>query len=259
MQIEFHAPYAQNSGEVQNRSLPTRRPACKVKRVPLSRLDRPQVVATVHTSAGLRLAKSLGPEDVDFLELRLDALSGDIGAVDRAIPQFRLPILLTVRHPDEGGVGKLSSGQRSELFARFMDHASLVDVELRSVRSMRPVIASAKAGRVIVVISDHHFRGTPGLRRLRERQRLAFEAGADVFKLATAANDPGSMARLLDFSAGNSPGPRGIMGMGKFGRVSRLALARAGSALNYGYIDRPNAEGQWEARELRKLIDRLDG
>ena len=47
------------------------------------------------------------------------------------------------------------------------------------------------------------------------------------------------------------------MGMGVFGKVSRLALAKAGSALNYGYLDRPNAPGQWEARELKKLISQI--
>ena len=44
------------------------------------------------------------------------------------------------------------------------------------------------------------------------------------------------------------------MGMGKFGKASRLALAKAGSVLNYGYLDCPNAPGQWEATELKRLL-----
>jgi 3-dehydroquinate dehydratase len=28
--------------------------------------------------------------------------------------------------------------------------------------------------------------------------------------------------------------------------------------LNYGYLDRPNAPGQWEARELKALLSRID-
>ena len=48
------------------------------------------------------------------------------------------------------------------------------------------------------------------------------------------------------------------MGMGEFGRVSRLALAKAGSVLNYGYLDEPNAPGQWEARELRQLLTAIE-
>ena len=43
----------------------------------------------------------------------------------------------------------------------------------------------------------------------------------------------------------------------RMGQVSRLVLACAGSILNYGYLDKPNAPGQWEARELRELLRRL--
>jgi len=45
-----------------------------------------------------------------------------------------------------------------------------------------------------------------------------------------------------------------VMGMGNFGKISRLTLAKAGSVLNYGYLDHPNAPGQWEARDLKRQI-----
>jgi 3-dehydroquinate dehydratase-1 len=47
------------------------------------------------------------------------------------------------------------------------------------------------------------------------------------------------------------------MGMGRFGKVSRLLLAQAGSVLNYGYLDRPNASGQWEATILKQRLKEL--
>ena len=92
---------------------------------------------------------------------------------------------------------------------------------------------------------------------MRDRERRAFSAGADVFKIATATNEPRTLARLLEFSATPARGHRAVMGMGKFGQVSRLALACAGSILNYGFLDKPNAPGQWEARELRALIHNI--
>jgi len=216
------------------------------------------VVATVHSVAGLRLATRLRPEEVDILELRVDALVGQLEAVRRTLPRLRHPVLLTVRHPDEGGVGKLSAGRRRELFAEFLPHARLLDVELRSVESMRGVIASAKQRGVTVVISDHYFRSTPTLARMSDRQRRAFAAGGDIFKIAVMAGDGRALARLLEFAARNPAKPRAVMGMGGFGKVSRLALARAGSVLNYGYLDQPNAPGQWEARELKRLFARLE-
>ena len=244
---------------MKQRPKPLTRRLSGVKRLPSSALKRPLVVAAVHSLAGLRLAAKLKPGGVDILELRLDALEPELAAVRRMLPLLRLPVLITARHPAEGGLGRLSARRRRELFVEFLPRASLLDVELRSIRSMRGVIASARARGVIVVVSDHHFRATPALARMRARQRRAFAAGADVFKLAAAAGDARSMSRLLGFAACHSPGPRAIMGMGKFGQVSRLVLARAGSVLNYGYLDRPNAPGQWEARELRTLLDRIGG
>ena len=218
---------------------------------------RPLVVATAHSAAGLRIASGLGPREVDLVEVRVDALLGQLGLLRRVLPTLNLPVLLTVRHPAEGGLGGLTLFQRKELFAEFLPHAALVDVELRSVRALGSVMAAAKARGALVVVSDHHFAATPSLRSMRDRERRAFSAGADVFKIATATNEPRSFARLLEFSAAAAQGPRAVMGMGKFGQVSRLSLARAGSVLNYGYLDKPNAPGQWEARELRALIHNI--
>jgi 3-dehydroquinate dehydratase-1 len=47
------------------------------------------------------------------------------------------------------------------------------------------------------------------------------------------------------------------MGMGALGKVSRLVFAEAGSVLNYGYLDRPNASGQWEATLLKQRLKEL--
>ena len=39
--------------------------------------------------------------------------------------------------------------------------------------------------------------------------------------------------------------------------MSRLLFARCGSVLNYGYLHRPNASGQWEAWELKARLGEL--
>jgi 3-dehydroquinate dehydratase-1 len=228
-----------------------------VNKLSESKLSVPLVVATVHSQAGLRLAEPLGRRDVDVLEIRVDALVEKLPGVRKLAANAKLPILLTVRNPAEGGIGNLSAATRKKLLAEFLPAAAFVDVELRSAVAMREVIAEAKARGVRVVISDHHFRRTPTLAQMRERRRRAFAAGADVFKLACLADDAVAVARLIEFVADRNVGPVAAMGMGKFGQVSRLALACAGSTLNYGYLDRPNAPGQWEARELKALLRRL--
>ena len=203
------------------------------------------------------MAERLERGEVDLLELRADALADCMAGVRKFLHNAKLPVLLTVRHPDEGGIGKLSSAKRRSLFDELLPFAALVDVELRSVAALREVIAAAKERRIRVVVSDHHFHRTPTLAKMRERRRRAIAAGADVFKLAAVAEDAGAVARMIDFVAAGGALPLAVMGMGRFGRVSRLVLASAGSVLNYGYLDKPNAPGQWEARELMGLLQRI--
>ena len=173
------------------------------------------------------------------------------------LAKAKVPVLLTVRHPAEGGIGNLPTATRRHLFAEFLPHAALVDVELRSIAVLRPVIEEAKKRGIAVVVSDHHFQRTPTLAQMRERRKRAVAAGADIFKLATLTDDAASLARLIDFASTGKARSLAVMGMGKLGQVSRLVLACAGSVLNYGYLDRPNASGQWEARELKRLLAKL--
>ena len=218
----------------------------------------PRVVGAVHTLAGLRLAQKLRPESLDVVEIRIDALLEHLLEVERTIPRIAVPVLITARHPAEGGLGNLPANRRRELLARFLPHAALVDVELRSAPGFRSLIEEVKAAGATLVISDHHFRRMPSLAQMRARQERAFRAGAAIFKLATVLPAAGDFARLLELAGERAPGPRALMGMAKFGQVSRLALAQAGSVLNYGYLDRPNAPGQWEARELKQFLGRLE-
>ena len=48
--------------------------------------------------------------------------------------------------------------------------------------------------------------------------------------------------------------PLAVMGMGAFGKVSRLALGKSGSVLNYGYLDKPQVSGQWPAALLKERL-----
>ena len=213
------------------------------------------VVGAVHTLPGLRLASRLKKGDIDVIEIRVDAFASELPALRRALPGLTgIPLLLTVRHPAEGGLNKLAVSHRRTLIDEFLPHAALLDLELRSFPALAETAAAAQAQGITLVVSDHHFRRTPSLRQLHIRQRRAFAVGADLFKVATLTSTAGDFARLLDFCARPASRPHSVMGMGRFGPASRLALAQAGSVLNYGYLHTSNAPGQWEARELRRLL-----
>jgi 3-dehydroquinate dehydratase I len=217
----------------------------------------PLVVGTVHSAGSIQAAAKLKPGDVDVLEFRIDALADRLDAAERAMQNARFPALLTVRHPEEGGINNLDAKKRKELYRRFLPHAALIDVELRSLPGFSDIVAEARAAGCAIVVSNHDFKKTPLLKALIEREKRACAEGADVFKVACVASSAHELAKLLEFTARPAKWPRSVMGMGRFGRASRLALAEAGSVLNYGYLHEANAPGQWEARELRKLIPRL--
>jgi 3-dehydroquinate dehydratase-1 len=217
----------------------------------------PKIVGTVHSPGSLRAALRLREGDVDFLELRVDHFAGDPAALLRAAPRLPAPLIVTVRHPSEGGAHPLESRRRRELFTEFLPVANCIDVELRSVSGFADIIAKARATGVGVIVSDHHFHRTPSGRSLAGRLRRASLAQADVFKIAAFAATADDVATLLNLLANPAPLPLSVMGMGRFGKVSRLLFAQAGSVLNYGYLDQPNASGQWEAKLLKKRVAEL--
>jgi 3-dehydroquinate dehydratase-1 len=219
----------------------------------------PQVVAAVHSPGALRCARKIRPGEVDFLEIRVDNFADDPSILPPVVPRLRLPLIITVRHPAEGGAHDLSFSRRRELYARYLPYAEFIDVELRSWEKMGATIAAARAAGVRVIASAHDFRGTPSTDRLQQFIDRAHAAEADVCKLASVAETPAALGQLLGTLARPQPLPLSVMGMGRFGKISRLLFAQAGSVLNYGYLDRPNANGQWEARLLKKRLAELGG
>ncbi len=225
--------------------------------------NRPRVVAAVWSEATLRAAAELTPHGApDLLELRVDAFAPDPARLDALAAGAARPLIVTVRHPGEGGLdAALDLPARRRLYERFLPAAAWVDIELRSLRSLAAVVAQARERGGRLIASFHDFQGTPSTRRLRALADRAAGAGADVCKIAATTRTPGDLARLLDLlERHGGPGalPLAVMGMGPLGKASRPALAAAGSVLNYGYLGGgAQVPGQWPAAQLRARIDEL--
>lgn len=219
--------------------------------------NAPQVVGTVHSPGSLAAGLRQTPSAVDLLELRVDAFADNLRPLLAAAPRLRVPAIVTVRHPAEGGANGLSAAHRCALYRQFLPFARFIDVELRSATVLADVIGAAQEHGVHVILSSHDFQRTPPTEELLRRAALARRAGADVFKIATVTRTPAELARLVALFAKQPALPTAAMGMGPLGKVSRLLFGRLGSLLNYGYLHRPNADGQWEARELKKRLAEL--
>lgn len=215
----------------------------------------PLIVGTLHEATGLRSVssgKSASLVGIDVLEARLDHLLGS-----RLPATWPLPVIATARHPSEGGAGNLPLTIRRRLLVEALEWADGVDVELRSARSLAPVIAAAHQRGATVILSHHDFRTTPSLASLRALAMRAADQGADLFKVAVTLGNPSDLSRLIEFQRSVSPIPVATMGMGPAGRFSRLVLAGFGSPLCYGWLGKPQVPGQWPALGLRAMFDQV--
>jgi 3-dehydroquinate dehydratase-1 len=222
-------------------------------------LSYPAVVGTVHSAESLAAARKIRRQECDWLELRVDNFFPNLDELRRSAPKLPIPRIVTVRHPGEGGMAKgMTATQRRALYRDFLDVAGLVDIELRQAPAMRDVIGEARERGAEVILSYHDFQRTPRPEKLRDLARRARDAGADVFKVATMTEKPRDLAALIEFLA-NEKGvlPLSVMGMGTYGKVSRLVLAQAGSCLNYGFLGAANASGQWPVAVLKARIAEL--
>ena len=208
-------------------------------------------------SAFLALSTEERLATCDLMELRLDLLQVDADELQEVIPMLGVPVLLTARHPDEGGQGPQDAAGRRALLEPLVDLATLIDIELRSAADMRDIMARARSRSVGVIGSFHDFSATPGEDVLTGAMDFAQTAGFDAVKFATYLNGPEDLMRLMGLVAGKRRLPMSAMGMGPLGRVSRLTLAKLGSLLNYGYLGESNAPGQWPSRQLKDLINDL--
>ena len=226
---------------------------------------RPRVVGVIMSQTDLDLAIRMR-ERPDLFELRLDHLvrppsvaAATCGATEivdelqEKVSRLRAPLIVTARHPQEGGANKLNLRQRRDLLSRFLPHARYIDIELRSAAGLHSLSKLARKKNVRRIISFHDLKTTPDLRGLQVKARRAKSLGADVFKVATRTDTPAQLARLLDFITKKDRDLAvSAMGIGKLGAISRVLLAYRGSALVYGSVSAASdIEGQMSLKQLR--------
>jgi 3-dehydroquinate dehydratase-1 len=222
----------------------------------------PLIVGVIASPADLRVAMRMRTPP-DLFELRLDHLCGDLDQLENKLSILSakgrtrrgepVPLIITARHPREGGANNLPIEKRRELLLRFLPAAKYVDVELRAASSLRSVLDLARRKNVRRIISFHDFDSTPPARSLRTKARAAKSHGADIFKVATRTDTPNQLARLFDFVANKDVDLAiSAMGIGKLGYKARRELMQRGSFLNYGHVGRARIAGQPSLSEIRR-------
>jgi 3-dehydroquinate dehydratase-1 len=213
-----------------------------------------RIVGVIASQADLDRALRMR-QPPDLFELRLDCLTDATDELQITLPKLRRPLIITARHPHEGGARKLSLRQRRDLLTRFLRHADYLDVELRSASALRHLLVIAKTRKIRRIISFHSLKSTPSARVLAAKARAAKAHRADIFKVATRTDTPVELRRLLEFMTKSRVDiPLSIMGIGNLGAISRVLLARAGSVLLYTSLAPATiVEGQLSLEQLRAL------
>jgi 3-dehydroquinate dehydratase I len=218
--------------------------------------QRPYLVAVITTPEELRLARQM-TSPPDLFELRLDWLT-KVKALEQKARALPAPVIVTARHPDEGGNGKLTAAERCDLLLRFLPIARFVDIELRSVRACRKVLERARRAGVSTIISVHELDATPTLTSLRAKAARAARFRPAVFKVATRTDTAVQLGRLVQFvSLTPATLPVSAMGIGKLGVVSRFLLRQCGSVLIYTSLSQPRLEGQISLKQFRAALARI--
>ena len=145
----------------------------------------PKIVASV---TSWELWKTLKGKDLtdqcDLVELRVDALPPEL--TTEQVMEFRpeMPLLVTVRCHEEGGLRRIPEEERFALLRAYMPYAAAMDIEIKAMRHARELVMEARERDVIIIGSTHDFQITPGVDYLREQEKKARSYKADIVKFA---------------------------------------------------------------------------
>lgn len=221
----------------------------------------PRIVGTVSSQDAFRNLDSHESLPCDIVELRLDEMwPVDDWWMEKCVSLESLgyPVILTIRAENEGGRWKGSMEERIAILTRALPSISAVDIELSTGVSSK-IREYAKKQGTKLLISFHDFDRTPPIDELLSRVDDARAKGADITKIATMVNSVQDVSVLSSLTiTACKDNPLCVIGMGKHGVATRLSLPAIGSALAYGYLDKPNAPGQLPCsmlgRRLRETI-----
>ncbi len=223
------------------------------------------VVACERNVSDLLRTRAGAAAQADMIELRLDCLSGLSSAssldeiLDRLLQTESLPVIVTLRSPEQGGQNLMDRNERlafwRSVLGRLMSSKNvLVDVEadiITELADQEDVAAVIDWMRVIC--SFHDFDSQPPELNAVHDQLAAGPAG--IVKIAVQADDlidclP--LFQLLERARGEGREMIAIA-MGQAGIATRILGPSRGAFLTYGSVDdeTATAPGQLTARELR--------
>ena len=197
-----------------------------------------------------------------LLEIRVDRFrslaAGYVLQKIRHLKRSGLPIIATVRSPEEGGARALSDSRRLELFKSILPVVDAIDLELGSAALRKNLVPLAHRLGKRVILSQHNFSRTPSENEMVRLIRKSRQGGADIVKLAVTPKTSADLARLFLLTRRHRKENLISVAMGKLGAPSRVLGFLFGSLLTYSFISpKPQAPGQLSFDRLLRKIKTL--
>ncbi|MBB5346625.1 type I 3-dehydroquinate dehydratase [Desulfoprunum benzoelyticum] len=238
---------------------------------PLPLICLPLVAAT--RAELIAQAQGLAALQPDLVEWRADGFGAveDVAACLSALDELRrtigeMPLIFTCRIDREGGMRTLAPAKRLEIIVAAIASGAvdLVDIELGNGREFIDAVRQhTRANRVALILSYHNFKETPDETFIYNTLLAAWQAGADIPKLAVMPREYRDVLVLLSATdrARNSviDSPLVTISMGEQGAVSRVAGGLFGSDITFAVGTAASAPGQIPIAQLRSGMAVLFG
>lgn len=213
-------------------------------------------VITARTCSDAREALALAGSCADIAELRLDYLEDfdfeNPTALRPLLEGRNIPVIITCRLPEEGGIRKVDEGTRLRLLIEgAKDYADYCDIEA----SRYSEATALNPDRSKLIVSYHNFSETP--EKIDEIYSGLLRLPAAVHKIATRAvsvSDNIAIFRLLE-RAQNDGAQLIALAMGTPGLISRILGPSRGSFLTFAALERgaESAPGQLTVKDLKSV------
>lgn len=219
----------------------------------------------------LSSADKIAKAKPDLMEWRIDYYTAGIHDTQKLITTAKklrdqvgeLPILVTFRTKNEGGVLELSEDDYLDLVQTIIENrlGDAVDIELfHDEKRVKKLVAAAHNYNVVVIMSNHDFEKVPAKDVIEFRLKKMAELDADVPKLACMPHNAKDVLILLSATVEVNEeieNPIITMAMGDIGKVTRVAGQVFGSSLSFGAVGQTSAPGQLSIEDLRNTENYL--
>lgn len=222
-------------------------------------------IPAVNIRETLRMIQSAEVKGADIVEVRFDymSLSEIMRGLDKLVDIVKccsVPLIATNRVIEQGGRCCLSEDQRLRTLIKAAEAGfTYVDVEL-TTRRLNEVVESVKNYGSKVIVSLHDFNHTPSILDMERIVKKQMEAGADICKIITMANNITDNINCLIFTYEMSKKVDLIcFAMGNRGLLSRVLSPLFGASFTYASLEEgaETAPGQITIGELREIYRRL--